>query len=695
VWLGLALRGQAEIVFEFFQQPSNVVIHPCRDGRFSVMARATEDGIEIGPLAYQWQGQPLGSLDWTDVAGATNAGYVPSPPWSSSPGSFRCKVAAREQMATSAAAELTLDATCLRPAIMSAVGLVPQNRTVVRFSDPMDPITTMDSFNYRAGPNLEFAPVQVFLPDAFTAVLEWDSSELQLQLGLTYRLRVDLVAAYDAQCLCNFIVDAQLDFKTELAPQIDVLEHPLDKIDALGNLATFSANARGTSNGMVLPVRFQWQQYSEATLEWANIEGATNATYTMLVTKCTATPLLFRCRFQVGYTFAFSHLARLTVVADCSPLRVVSAVGDVRQNAIVLQFSELVDPDTALDLFNYEFVSGPDPVLPVIESVHLTNLARVVLVLSASTPLRNGSNYALSIMGVGDLSDPACGCKFIDPGTVISFPAIRECMRITQQPASLDGVEGCAATFGVGVRWFEGPAPLQYQWVRDGAIIPGATNQLYTVESVRLTDQGAGFSVVLSSSCQVLTSKVATLNVRASELPPVVLWALPGPAADTIVIEFFTSCSGPGGGLQPDLAVDPANYVISGDLRVRAVALDCDGRRVHLITSPQAPDANYFISLKNLADRLGNVMPENSRVTIAAPFRTPLTPGKMRVSANGYQMFLEWASGGILQVSDLPTGPWVDVANQSSPTFVTPSPYACNGVVPASQRFYRVRWDSP
>src|SRR4029450_13675032 len=114
------------------------VIHTCRNVTFAVVARATEDGSEIGPLAYQWTGQPLGAADWTDIDGGINRRSVPSPPWSSSPGKFRCKVAVREQMAVSTAAELLVDTECLRPTVVSAVGLVPQNRTVVRFSDAMD-----------------------------------------------------------------------------------------------------------------------------------------------------------------------------------------------------------------------------------------------------------------------------------------------------------------------------------------------------------------------------------------------------------------------------------------------------------------------------------------------------------------------------------------------------------------------------
>ena len=198
---------------------------------------------------------------------------------------------------------------------------------------------------------------------------------------------------------------------------IEVLQHPNDAAVVLGNSATFSANARGSSNGMVLPVKFQWQEYSETNLYWNDITGATNASYTTLISECASVPLHFRCRFQLDYTFAFSLPAALTVVADCSPLHVVSSVGDVRLNAVFLQFSESLDPTTALDLFNYSFVNGPDPVPPAIESVYMTNSFTVVVVLSSSTPLRNGSTYRLSITGVGDLSDPACGCKFIDPGS--------------------------------------------------------------------------------------------------------------------------------------------------------------------------------------------------------------------------------------------------------------------------------------
>jgi len=242
-WVSLSLQGQAQILIEFLQQPSNAVIHPCRNVTFAVVARATEDGTEIGPPGYQWQGQPLGTADWTDIVGATAASYVPSPPWSSSPAKFRCQVAVRGQMVVSTAAELIIDTNCLRPTVVSAVGFVPQNTTVVRFSEPMDPIMTLDNFNYSAGPNFNVTPIQVLIVDPFTVVLEWWSDELNLQLGQTYPLRVDLaVAASDPQCSCNFIIGAEVDFMTERGPEIEVLQHPNDAVVLLGNIATFSAN---------------------------------------------------------------------------------------------------------------------------------------------------------------------------------------------------------------------------------------------------------------------------------------------------------------------------------------------------------------------------------------------------------------------------------------------------------------------
>lgn len=85
---------------------------------------------------------------------------------------------------------------------------------------------------------------------------------------------------------------------------------------------------------------------------------------------------------------------------------------------------------------------------------------------------------------------------------------------ITTQPAALSVNELAGASFSCGVSGVPVPS---LQWYRDGNPILGATEAAYTIPSVALADNGAGFQVVavkvVSNLSYGVTSSVATLTV--------------------------------------------------------------------------------------------------------------------------------------------------------------------------------------
>ena len=89
----------------------------------------------------------------------------------------------------------------------------------------------------------------------------------------------------------------------------------------------------------------------------------------------------------------------------------------------------------------------------------------------------------------------------------------------TDLSASTSAAESTQPTLRVVA---DGTRPYAYQWYKDGAPIPGATNASYTLPFVRQTDQGAGFSVVVSNNFSSVTSVVAALTVTADSVKPTV-----------------------------------------------------------------------------------------------------------------------------------------------------------------------------
>jgi alkaline phosphatase D len=82
---------------------------------------------------------------------------------------------------------------------------------------------------------------------------------------------------------------------------------------------------------------------------------------------------------------------------------------------------------------------------------------------------------------------------------------------ITTQPADRTVNVGERARFKVIAT---GSPPLHYQWRKNGADIPGATNSSYTTPATVAADNGSLFSVVVSNDGGSVTSDDATLTVR-------------------------------------------------------------------------------------------------------------------------------------------------------------------------------------
>jgi hypothetical protein len=88
---------------------------------------------------------------------------------------------------------------------------------------------------------------------------------------------------------------------------------------------------------------------------------------------------------------------------------------------------------------------------------------------------------------------------------------------ILTQPASQTVPLTQTATFTVVA---ENPTPVTFQWLKDGAVIPGATSPSYAISSAALADSGSVFTVTLSNSVGSVTSNKATLTVGARSPKP-------------------------------------------------------------------------------------------------------------------------------------------------------------------------------
>lgn len=121
-------------------------------------------------------------------------------------------------------------------------------------------------------------------------------------------------------------------------------------------------------------------------------------------------------------------------------------------------------------------------------------------------PRREILRFLLSLGIAGALLS---GCAGGNGGSHSTTPPPQRVV-ISTQPASQTVPVGRTATFTVVA---SGTGPLQYQWIENGALIPGAASASYTTPVVALSDSGETLQVTVSNSVSAVGSAVATVVV--------------------------------------------------------------------------------------------------------------------------------------------------------------------------------------
>ncbi|MBI5384085.1 MAG: lamin tail domain-containing protein [Verrucomicrobia bacterium] len=203
------------------------------------------------------------------------------------------------------------------------------------------------------------------------------------------------------------------------------------------------------------------------------------------------------------------------------------------------------------------------------------------------------------------------------PNVVVAPRAfVQTPVAITNQPQSLTVAELFPASFSVGANG--NPQPT-YQWWRNGAPIPGATNATCIIAMAALDDDGALFKVVAANTISNLsysvTSSVATLGVIADTNPPVLVRARSLGLAQ--VQASFSER------IAPATGTNRALYSVidaSGNVAISSAALDATQTNVLLEVSPLEENAVYTLTVNGLTDQAAaaNLIASNSQATFIA-----------------------------------------------------------------------------
>lgn len=176
--------------------------------------------------------------------------------------------------------------------------------------------------------------------------------------------------------------------------------------------------------------------------------------------------------------------------------------------------------------------------------------------------------------------------------------------KIILPPQSVTVIVGDATAFTVAAL---GDAPLSYQWLKDDAALPDATNSALVLTNVQLTDAGA-YTVVITNLAGSVTSAAAQLTVT------------PPPKAPTILVQPLNQSAQVGGSVEFAAEADgtaPLNYQWFKDAAALAGATNVP----LILTNVQLANAGaYFVVVTNVA---GSATSQVATLTVTIPPTPP------------------------------------------------------------------------
>jgi hypothetical protein len=197
---------------------------------------------------------------------------------------------------------------------------------------------------------------------------------------------------------------------------------------------------------------------------------------------------------------------------------------------------------------------------------------------------------------------------------------------ITAQPTNLLGVQSASASFSVGaVAGYVGastngptPPPLTYQWQSAPAgsgvftNIPGASASSY-LTLLKLSDNGAHFRAVLTTSGSAATSAVATVTVVGNTMPPVPVQVVAVNQTATAVTVAFSQP------LDSASAQTAANYQFSaGNQTPISAVLDGTGTNLNLTTATPLPqNTPITLTISNVHSLAGIAVLPGASITFS------------------------------------------------------------------------------
>lgn len=250
-----------------------------------------------------------------------------------------------------------------------------------------------------------------------------------------------------------------------------------------GGSASFNIGITGTA-----PLQYQWRK------DGVNISGATNSFYNL-------------SDVQVGQAGNYSVIVR-NIAGSVTSADAVLSVAPAPVSTVAPSISRQPQPQTLNAGTNASFnviATGTNPLQYQWQKNGLDIVGATGATYSiANVQASDAAIYSVRIQNVA--------------GSVVSNGAslaITTAPVITQQPLNQSALVGGSASLSVIAT---GTNPIQYQWMKNGTNISGATSATYSIATVQASDAGI-YSVQIKNAAGSIVSERVNLFVTSLNMP--------------------------------------------------------------------------------------------------------------------------------------------------------------------------------
>jgi hypothetical protein len=432
----------------------------------------------------QWQSSTNAGMSWTNVPGATGGTYVTGTVTTANSGTrYRAVFSNPAAIVTSTAATLTVTASI--PVVVSppADATVPSGSSATfAASSTSDPAATVQ-WQSSTDSGASWANIS-----GATAASYATGSVATAQSGTRYRAVFTNAAASVPSLAATLTVTATVPVITT---------QPADATAPSGSSATFSAASSADPAATV-----QWQSSTDSGASWANISGATAASY--------ATGAVTTAQSGTRYRAVFTNAAG-SVQSSAATLTVTASIP-----VITTQPADATVPSGSSATFSASSTSDP---AATVQWQSSTNAGISWANISGAT----SASYTTGSVTTAQ-SDTRYRAVFTNaaasvPSSAATLTVTAGAPLITTQPADATVPSGSSATFSASST-SDPAATVQWQSSTNAGIswanISGATNATYATGSVTTSQSGTRYRAVFTNAAGSTPTSAATLTVTAS-----------------------------------------------------------------------------------------------------------------------------------------------------------------------------------